>query len=78
MSLVQFRRRRIATVLLQEVAGPLNIFRKYLGDIPVEVRPNDDSEAVDLLGIGRHGIGSQNPAPLAHLVRDVKLVVLFH
>jgi hypothetical protein len=77
-SLVQLGRLGIATMLLQEVARPLNIARKYLGNIPVEVRPNDDSETVDFLGAGRHRIGRQYPAPFAHFVRNVKLVVLLH
>jgi len=75
---VQFRRLCIAAVLFKKVAGALNIVRKDFHEVSVEMRPNDDSEAVDLLRIRRHGIGGQNPASLAHFIRNVELVVLFH
>ena len=72
---MQLRRRSVATVDLEIVAGPFDVVCQNLNYRSIQVWANNDSQAIDLLGIRRHRMGSQNPAPFSYLVRNIELVV---
>src|SRR5271166_5527778 len=65
-------------VLFKVIAGRLDIMRKDLGHLLVQMRAHDNPQTVDLLGVRRHRIGRQNPSSLPYFVRDVKFIITLH
>src|SRR6516162_1874653 len=78
MCVVKLRRGCDAAVLLEVSAGILDIARKDFSHLLIQMRANNDAQAVDLLGVGRHRISRQNPSSLPHFVRDVEFVIMFY
>jgi hypothetical protein len=72
---MKLRRGRGTTVLLEVFARCLNIACKDLDHVPVQMRAHDDTQAIDLMSVGRHRISRKDPSSFAHFVRDVEFVV---
>src|SRR6266700_407340 len=71
---MELRRGRVASVLFEVITGAQDIIGQDPCDLPIKVRANDDPQAVDFLGVRRHGVCGQYPTAFAHLVRDIELV----
>ena len=65
---MKLRRRRCSTVLLKIVASLFNVVCKDLAYFSIQMRANDDSKAVNLLRVRRHGISRKDPTFLTHFV----------